>query len=110
MSLIPASRLATALTRYGRVARLGRQPVGEIRLLVSDLAPLKHSDLPADGITAEALALLPAGMNRVREGERIADGEVRWLVRSAVPLAPDAAQDQPRLYQLQLAHDGGQTP
>lgn len=114
MSVIPASRLAAALRRYGRAARLDRQGAAEIRILVSDLAPLKHSDLPADGISAEALALLPAGMDRLREGERIADGEMRWLVRSAVPFTPDSASDAggglPRLYQIHLADDGGGRP
>ena len=110
MSVIPTSRLTAALRRYGRAARLQRTPAAEIRILVSDLSPLKHSDLPADGISAEALVLLPAGADRIREGESIADGDVRWLVRSAVPFAPDAAAAQSRLYQLHLANDGGQQP
>ena len=110
MSVIPTSRLTAALRRYGRVARLDRPQAADIRILVSDLAPLKHSDLPADGISAAALALLPAGADRLREGERIADGEVRWLVRSAVPFAPDAAAGAARLYQLHLANDGGHLP
>lgn len=110
MSVIPTSRLTGALRRYGRAARLDRTEAIEIRLLVSNLAPLKHADLPADGISAEALALLPAGIDRMHEGDRIADGEVRWLVRSAVPLAPDAAPDEARLYQLQLANNAGAQP
>lgn len=106
MSVIPTTRLTVALNRYGRPARLQRRTAVEIRMLVSDLVPLKHSDLPADGISAEALALLPAGAASPREGEPIADGDVRWLVRSAVPFAPDASNAGPRLYQLQLADHG----
>ena len=74
MTIIPTGRLAAALRRYGRAARLEPTPPVEIRLLVSDLAPLKHGDLPADGIRAEALALLPAEAASPREGDAITAG------------------------------------
>lgn len=88
MTLLSTARLEAALHRYGRPARLVAADVVQIRLLVSDLAPLKHGDLPADGLRAEALALLPPATEAPREGDAIADGTARWIVRSAVPVAP----------------------
>jgi len=113
MTLIPASRIADALRRYGRAATLGRAGDPRIRLLVSDLAPIKHSDLPADGISAEALAMLPAGEARPQEGEMIFAGEARWIVRSAMPLGErdrQAGAAGPGFYQLQLANHQGDLP
>ena len=107
MTLIPASRIADALRRYGHAATLRRAGNPGIRLLVSDLAPMKHSDLPADGISAEALVMLPAGQARPQEGEVIEAGEVRWIVRSAMPVGePGRAPGtrRPGFYQLQLAN------
>ena len=107
MTVVPTSRLNDALRRYGRAARLVRTPPATIRILVSDLSPLKHSDLPADGISAEGLVLLDAGNSAPREGERIVDGEIVWLVRSTVPVEPDAPAARARLYRLQLANHAG---
>jgi len=107
MTLIPASRIADALRRYGHAARLRRAGTPDIRLLVSDLAPMKHSDLPADGISAEALAMLPAGQARPQEGEIIEAGAVHWIVRSAMPVGESGRQAgtrHPGFYQLQLAN------
>lgn len=113
MTLVPSSRIADALRRYGRVATLRRTGNPRIRLLVSDLAPFRHSDLPADGISAEALAMLTADEPRPQEGEVILAGEVRWIVRSAMPVGE---RDRPagaagsRFYQLQLANHQGDLP
>lgn len=109
MTIIPTGRLAAALRRYGRAARLELTPPVEIRLLVSDLAPLKHGDLPADGIRAEALALLPAEAASPREGDAITAGGTSWIVRSAVPVA---ATDTRRggVFQLHLASAAGSAP
>ncbi|MGC6453392.1 MAG: hypothetical protein ACON31_05750 [Candidatus Puniceispirillaceae bacterium] len=113
MTLIPSSRIADALRRYGHPASLRRPGNPQIRLLVSDLSPLRHSDLPADGISAEALAMLPDAESRPREGEVIIAGDARWIVRSAMPIGdphrrPDA--NGSGFYQLQLANHQGDLP
>lgn len=110
MTLIPTSRLADALRRYGLAAVLRRAGDPGIRLLVSDLAPIKHSDLPADGISAEALAMLPPGAARPQEGEVIQAGDIRWIVRSAMPVGDRETTTAPRFFQLQLATHQGDLP
>lgn len=110
MTLIASSRLADALRRYGRGATLRRAGDPGIRLLVSDLAPIKHSDLPADGISAEALAMLPSGEARPREGEVIQAGDIRWIVRSAMPVGDREGGAGQGFFQLQLATHQGDLP
>jgi len=108
MTVIPASRLADALRRYGQAATLRRRGVPSIRMLISDLAPIKHSDLPAYGISAEALVMVPAGEARPQEGEVIVAGAARWIVRNAVPVGGGSGGQRQTFYQLQLAnHQGG---
>ena len=110
MTVLSTGRLAAALRRYGRPARLGAAAPVEIRLLVSDLAPLKHGDLPADGLRAEALALLPAAADAPREGDAIAAGAAGWIVRSAVPVAAMDGAPGGRVFQLHLASAAGHAP
>ena len=73
-----------------------------IHLLISDLTALRHSDLPSDGISAEALALVPA-ITRPQDGQRIMAGDTGWRVLAALPLDEGTLPTGKRLYQLQLA-------
>ena len=114
MTPIDTSRFHAALRRYGQAGRVERTPVMPLHLLVSDLAPMKHSDLPADGIRAEALALVGAAHPSPREGETISAGEARWIIRAAVPVEVvdrnDTGAGGDRIYQLQLAAAPGVAP
>ena len=110
MTLLSTARLEAALHHYGRPARLVAADTVQIRLLVSDLAPLKHGDLPADGLRAEALALLPPAAEAPREGDAIADGTARWIVRSAVPVTPRDGARGGAVFQLHLASAAGGAP
>lgn len=114
MTPIDTSRFHAALRRYGQPGQIDRATAGHLHLLVSDLAPLKHSDLPADGIRAEALALVGAAAPPPREGETITAGRARWIVRAAVPVEGaigdgDGAAGG-RIYRLQLAAAPGVMP
>lgn len=118
MTPIDISRFHTALRRYGHAGRLVGERTASLHLLISDLAPVKHSDLPADGIRAEALALVEAAHGPPREGETIVAGNARWIVRAAVPvetgdktddLTDDMTGDD-RMYRLQLAAAAPVTP
>jgi hypothetical protein len=118
MTPIDTSRFHAALRRYGQAGQLDRDAASRLYLLVSDLAPMKHSDLPADGIRAEAMALVGAAAAPPREGETITAGRARWIVRAAVPLdvaiegdvggADGTSGD--RIYRLQLAAAPGVMP
>jgi hypothetical protein len=120
MTPIDTSRFHAALRRYGQAGRIDRDPVMPLHLLVSDLAPMKHSDLPADGIRAEALALVGAAHPPPREGETITAGAARWIIRAAVPVEVAARNDTgasndtwaggDRIYQVQLAAAPGVAP
>ena len=110
MTLLGTSRFHAALRRYGQPGRLDRAGAGPLHLLISDLAPMKHSDLPADGIRAEALALVGAARTPPREGETIIAGQARWVVRAAVPAGVDDDASGDRIYRLQLAAASGVTP
>lgn len=114
MTPINTSRFHAALRRYGQAGRIERASALPLHLLVSDLAPVKHSDLPADGIRAEALALVGVAEVPPREGETITAGQARWIVRAAVPVevanAGEAGSGGNRIYQLQLAAAPGVMP
>lgn len=110
MTPLGTSRFHAALRRYGQSGQLDRPDAGPLYLLISDLAPMKHSDLPADGIRAEALALVGAAQSPPREGETIAAGRARWVVRAAVPVGVDDDAGKDRIYRLQLAAAPGVTP
>ena len=114
MTPIDISRFHAALRRYGHAGRLVGERAASLHLLISDLAPMKHSDLPADGIRAEALALVEAAHAPPREGETIVAGDARWIVRAAVPVETgDEAGEETgddRMYRLQLAAAAPVTP
>ena len=110
MTILSTARLAAALRRYGRPARLDAAAPVEIRLLVSRMAPLKHGDLPADGLRAEALALLPRRADAPREGDAITAGAASWIVRSAVPVTAGTGQPGGAVFQLNLASAAGRAP
>lgn len=107
MTPINTSRFHMALRRYGQAGRIERAVALPLHLLVSDLAPVKHSDLPADGIRAEALALVGMAEVPPREGETITAGRARWIIRAAVPVeiadGADSGSGGDRIYQMQLA-------
>lgn len=112
-SRLPYHRLQAALRRYGRAATL-HPPAGDrsapraIHLLISDLSALRHSDLPSDGISAEALALVPQDI-RPRDGQRILAADTGWRVLAALPLDDGDLPTGRRLYQLQLAGEPAAT-
>ena len=109
MTVLSTGRLAAALRRDGRPAPLEAAAPVQIRLLVSQMAPLKHGDLPADGLRAEALALLPRQAAAPREGDAAA-GAASWIVRSAVPVTATDDTTGGGVFQLHLASAAGRAP
>lgn len=118
MTLFSATRMAAAIRQYGQIAEIDTEPPVAITLLVSQIAPLRHPDLPSEGMRGEALALVPAGMPQ--DGQTLRSDGVVWQIESAVPLdrqadtGSEGAESQPvqRLYQLQLVrlHGGAVAP
>jgi hypothetical protein len=58
----------------------------DITLLVSQITPVRHSDLPNEGMRAEALMLVPAPKGMPPDGAVVRGAAGNWLVESAVPL------------------------
>ena len=97
--------MAAAIRQYGQSAQMNTAPPTAITLLVSQVTPLRHPDLPSEGMRAEALALVPAATGMPQDGSVVRGNSGGWQVESSVPLDRiEASQPAPamRLYQLQL--------
>jgi hypothetical protein len=95
--MIPLSskRIGALLQRYGQDARISGTANGKARMLINEIKPFTHPDLPEDSIIADGLVL---GEDvQVLAGDVIEIGAVRWQIQSAVPI--DAAR---KLFQVQL--------
>jgi hypothetical protein len=95
MTPLSSKRIGALLQRYGQDARISGTVNGNASMLINEIKPFTHPDLPVDSIIADGLVL---GQHvQVLAGDVIESDAVRWQVQSAVPI--DAAR---KLFQVQL--------
>lgn len=120
MTLFSNARLAAAIRTYGQPAQMNAGAVVnagtvvDVTLLVSQITPVRHSDLPNEGMRADALMLVPALSGMPPDGAVVSGEAGSWLVESAVPLdRADQPARQPagvRLYQVQMLRTSEERP
>ena len=110
---ISSTRIAAVLRRYGTAGmmhlaerRQNHAAGHNILVLMHDLRPLRHPDLPDHVIAAEGVMMAPTA-HPPRPGSRLVVGSAQWVVETVTPIDAVKQSAPQQIFEVQLSQAPG---